>query len=97
MLAKLVDSANIWVIQRRGRTGLAFEPSQRHRIPDQFLGQEFQSNTAAQLDVFGFVNNSHPSAAQQLQYAIVRNPLANKAMRWQRSRVLLNLAVLRSA
>ncbi|HLJ87492.1 MAG TPA: hypothetical protein VKZ53_11765 [Candidatus Angelobacter sp.] len=47
------------------------------RIAGQILGQEFQSNKPSQFRIFGLVHHAHAAAAQLLQYAVIREDLAN--------------------
>jgi hypothetical protein len=39
----------------------------------ELLGQEFLRDVPVQLEVFGFVNHTHPAATEFLQDAIVRS------------------------
>jgi hypothetical protein len=56
---------------------LALETIHRLRISRKFGRQEFKGNEAAQLDIFGFVYNPHPTTAQLFDDAIVRDGLAD--------------------
>src|SRR5437773_4306535 len=46
-------------------------------IGRELIGQELQSNVAAQTQVFGLVDHTHAAATQLLQYAVMRNGLAS--------------------
>ena len=41
------------------------------------IGQEFQSDVAAQTQVFGLVDHTHPAAAELLENAVVGYSLAD--------------------
>jgi hypothetical protein len=44
-------------------------------IVGEFFGKELQSNAATELEVFGFVHNSHPPATDPAEYAVMGNRL----------------------
>ncbi len=44
LCANVVDSANVGMVQRRSRLGLALETRQRLRFAGHLVGQEFQGN-----------------------------------------------------
>ena len=62
--ADFVDRANIGMIESGSRTSLAAKAFQRLRVAGEFIGQKFEGDKAAKLDVLGLVNNSHAPAAQ---------------------------------
>ena len=65
------------MIQRGGGTGFPPEAIQGLRILRNVVRKEFQSDEAPEVDVLGFVNNTHPAAAQLLDDVVVRDGLAN--------------------
>jgi hypothetical protein len=67
--------ANVGMIQRRGGAGLAAEALQRRRIASQIVGQELESDEAAQARVLGLVDHAHATAADLFQDAVVRDRL----------------------
>ena len=76
-LINLEHHADIWVVQRRRRLGLALEAGERLRVLGYFIGQELQGNKAMQLDVLGFVDHTHPPAAEFFDNAIVGDGLVD--------------------
>ena len=76
LLRDLVDGANIRMVQCGSRTRLAAEPFERLRIARYVIRQELQRHKAAELSIFGLVNNAHPSAAKPFNDAVVGNRTA---------------------
>ena len=64
VFANLVDGADIRVVQGGGGTSFTLKTVERERIFFRFGGQELEGDTAAQVEVLGFVHNAHPSTAQ---------------------------------
>src|ERR1700674_3298976 len=62
-------------------TRFAAEALQRQMVLRHLIGQEFQSDEAAQIGVFSLVNHTHAAATDLLHNAIVRDCLADH---WQR-------------
>ena len=77
VLPNLMDRANIRMIQRRSGPRLSPEALQRLRILRSFLGQKLQGNKTPQRSVFRFIDNSHPTAAQQFHNPVVGNCCSN--------------------
>src|SRR5205809_6142718 len=46
-------------------------------IGRELIGQELESNVAAQTQVFGLIDHTHATAAQSFQDAVMRNGLAS--------------------
>ena len=63
VLANVVDRADVRMIQRRGRPGLAQKAVQRHAVLGEFFREEFEGDGAAQARVFGLEDNPHAPAA----------------------------------
>ena len=55
---------------------LALEACQGLRVLRDLVGQEFQRDKAMQPGVLGFVNHTHPAAAELFNDAVVRDGLA---------------------
>ena len=87
MFTDFVDRADIGMVERGGGTRLAAKAFQRLWVSRQFIGQEFQSDEAAKLGVFGFVDDTHPTAAQLLNNAVVRDDLVDHA--WRRTQAAI--------
>ena len=77
MLADFVDGADIGMIQRRSGASFATKTLESLRILRRIIGKKFQGNEAAKLRVFRFVNDSHPSATEEFEDAVVRDSLAD--------------------
>ena len=69
----LVNRADVRVIERGGGKGFALESFSGRGIILHFRGQKFQRDMAAQLEVFGFVDHTHPAAAELRQNAVMRD------------------------
>src|ERR1700686_4448509 len=65
------------MIERGRGAGLALKSFAGSRIVLHLRRQEFQRDMAVQIEVFGFVDHTHPAAAQLLDDAIVRDGLAD--------------------
>ena len=77
VLADLVNRADVGMVQRRGRLRFAPEALQRLRVLGHIIGQELQSDKAAELCVLGLVDHAHPAATELLDDAVVRDGLAD--------------------
>ena len=77
VLPDLVDSADIRVVQSGGGARFALKTVEREGIFFRLRRQELERYVAAQVDVLGFVDNAHPSAAQLREDAVVRDGLAD--------------------
>src|SRR2546428_7329780 len=77
VLADLVDRANIGMIQGGSCPRFTLKSLQRLMIGRELIGQELESNVAAQAQVFGLVDHTHAAATQLLQDTVVGNGLAN--------------------
>ena len=77
MLVDVVDRADVRVVERRGRLGLASEPLQGDLITEELLGQELERHAASQPRVLGLVDDTHPSAAELVDDPIVGDGLTD--------------------
>ncbi len=73
-LIDVVDGADVRVIQDRSCLRFSLKPFQCVVISGYFIGQELQCDRAFELEILGFVDDTHP-AAELLHYPIVRNGL----------------------
>src|SRR5205807_1448373 len=67
VLADLMDSANIGMVQGGSCPRFTLKSLQRLMIGCELIGQELQSNVAAQTQVFGLIDHTHAAAAQPFQ------------------------------
>ena len=80
LLANVVNGADVGMVQRRSRLRLALKAAERLGIPGHFIGQKLERDKAVQARVFGFVNHTHPAAAQLVDNAVMRNGLADHGL-----------------
>jgi hypothetical protein len=80
VLADLVDGADIGMIQRGRGAGFAAETFERLRITDEIFGKEFDGDEAAEFGVFGFVDDTHASAAEFFNDAVMGDGLADRRL-----------------
>ncbi len=80
VLADVVNSADVGMIQRGSGLRFALESRQCLRVFGNFVGQKFQGNKALEACVFGFVDHAHSAAPQFFQDAIVRNSLSEQRL-----------------
>ena len=73
----LVDRADVRVVQRRGGARLALEALEREMVARELRRQKLQRNVAAESGVVGAIHHTHPTRADLLEDAIVRDDLAN--------------------
>src|SRR5208283_2779525 len=71
VFADFVDGADVGVVQRRSGAGLATETLQRLRLVGHFVGQKLEGDEAAELGVFGLVNDAHAASAEPFEDAVV--------------------------
>ncbi len=71
--ADFINGADIGMVQRRGGTGFAAEALQGLWVLGDVVGKEFQSDEAPQIDVFGFIYDTHPATAELLDDAVMRD------------------------
>src|ERR1700740_1224229 len=77
VLANLVNGADVRMIERGCRLGLAFEAFQGLRVVRQFWWKELQRDETVEACVLRLVDHAHPSAADLLNNAVMRDGLAN--------------------
>src|SRR5207244_10044523 len=85
LLINLVNGADIGVIQGGGRLRLALETGQCLRVSGNLLRQKLESDETMESGVFGFVDNTHPTTAQLLKDAVMRDGLAEHWTTGERS------------
>ena len=82
-LVNLEDHADIGVVQCRRRLCFSLEAGESLRVLGYFIGQEFQRDEAMQLHILGFVDHAHPTTAELLDDAVVRDGLVDHE--WRRN------------
>ncbi len=71
VLANLVDGADVGVVEGGGGAGFAQETFERLTVAGEVLGQELESDEAAELGVFGLVDHTHAAAAELFHDTVV--------------------------
>ena len=77
VLAKIVDGADIGMIQGRSSTSFAAKPLQSLGVVGNLIGKEFEGNGAAKVGVLGPVDDTHPATAELVDDAVMRDRLAD--------------------
>ena len=80
VFADVVDGANARMIQGRRGTGLTLETFERRGVFGEVRSEKFQRDLAAETGVFRPKNLAHASAAQWVNYAVVRNCFADHSL-----------------
>src|SRR5579864_9835183 len=76
-LIDLVNSADIWVIEGRSGARFALKTLESLCVGGDVLGKELEGNEASQLDVLGLIDDTHASAAEFLDDAVMGDGLAD--------------------
>src|ERR1700674_262249 len=77
LLANVVNRADVGMVESRCGLGFTLKTGKSLGVFGYFIGQEFQGNEAVQPRVFGLVDYPHPTTAEFLDDAVVRNGLTN--------------------
>src|SRR6185437_15963544 len=77
LLANVVNGADVGMIERRSSFPFTSEAAQRLRVVGHIVRQELQRDKATEIEILGLVHHTHPSAAQFLEDAIMRDGLAD--------------------
>ena len=76
--ADVVDGADVGMVESGGGFGFAAKAAERLGIFGEIVGEKFQSYEAVEARVLGFVDDSHASAAEHLEHAVVREGLSDE-------------------
>src|SRR5579863_1701178 len=85
LLAHIIDRANIGMIQARRGLRFSLEPSHDLRNSGHVFGEKLECYETVETGIFSFIDYSHPSSAEFLDDAVVRDGLADhcwKAVLW---------------
>src|SRR5262249_16123039 len=80
MLADLVDRADIWMAERRCRTGFTAETLKSLWILRYIIGQKLEGHSAAKAGIFRLINHPHAATAQFGSNAVMRHNLPNDGL-----------------
>ena len=78
VLADVVDRADVGMVQSGRSLGFAAETLEGLMVLGQVIGEELQSDEATETGVFGFVDDSHSTAAELLYDSIMRDCLVEQ-------------------
>ncbi len=81
VLSDFVDGADVGMVQRRRRPRLSAEAFQGLRVFSHRVRQELQSDHAAEFEVFGLVDHTHPTATELLDDVVMRDGLPDHLAR----------------
>ena len=92
LLADVINCADVGVIQCGRSLGFALEAGEGLRVAGNVLGQELEGDKTMKPCVLGLVDNSHATAAQSLDDAVVRDGLADHSGdAWFSARFILRI------
>ena len=74
----LVDGADVGVVQRGCSPRFPLEATEGLCVVGEFVGKELQSDVATQLQVFRFINHTHPASANLAEDAVMGNVLSHR-------------------
>ncbi len=77
LFGDLVNGADVGMVQGRGGAGLAAKAFERLRVVGKFVRQEFERDEAAELQIFGLVDDAHPTATESFEDTVMRDGPAN--------------------
>ena len=78
MILNVVNGANVGMVESGGGAGFALETFESLWVVGDVVGEEFESDEAAELGVFGFVDDAHSAAAEFFDDAVVGNRLSDQ-------------------
>ncbi len=71
-LVNLVDGADVRMVQGRCGLSLSLETAECLGVPGGILGKELQRDEAIEFDVLGLVDDTHTTATEFFQDAVMR-------------------------
>jgi hypothetical protein len=78
VVANLVDRADIGMVQGKGGLRFPLETDEGVRVSSNLIWQELQSHEAVQFYILSLVDDTHPTTAELLDDAVVRDGLADQ-------------------
>ena len=76
-----VNGADVGMVQCGSGLGFPLKAAERLRVFGNVVGQELESHETTELNVLGLVHDTHTTAAQLLNNAVVRDGLADHSCR----------------
>ena len=77
LLVNLMNGADVGIVQRGCGAGFALKSLESLGVLGQFVGKEFQSDIAAEAQILGLIDNTHPAATELLNDPVMRDGLAD--------------------
>ena len=77
LFADVVNGADVGMVERGSRLGLAAKALERLAVLGHIFGEKLQGDEAIEASVFGFVNDTHAATTQLFDDAVVRDGLAD--------------------
>jgi hypothetical protein len=81
MVPNVVESADVRMVQRGGGFGLALKTGKHLGVFGYIIGKKLQGDKAIEFDVLGLVDDTHATAAESLDDAVMRDRLPCKGTR----------------
>jgi hypothetical protein len=78
MFADFIDGADVGMVEGGSRLRLTVEAAQSLGVWGESVRKELQGNEAVELDVFGFVDHTHPASTKFFEDAVMRDGLPDK-------------------
>ena len=76
-LVDLVDRADVRVVQRGRSFRFPLETAESLCVVGEFVGEELQGDVTTELEVFPFVDHTHPPASDPIEDAVMGNCLTH--------------------
>src|SRR5579872_1995071 len=73
LIVDLVDGADVRMVQCRSGLGFALKATECLQVFGYVVGQELESDEAAELHVLGLIDHTHPAPAKFLQDTVMRD------------------------
>jgi hypothetical protein len=81
VLADFVNRADVGVVESGCSASLTTKSFESLRVLSYILRQEFQGDKATEFGILGLVDHTHPTTAQLLKHAVMRDGLADELER----------------
>ena len=78
LFTDVVDGADVRVIQSGGGFGFATEALEGLGVAGQVIWEKFEGDEAVETSLFGLVDNTHATAAEPFEDAVVRDCVIRK-------------------
>src|ERR1700722_286340 len=75
--ADFINGADVGMVESGGGAGFTAETLEGLRVAGKLVGQEFESDEAAEFSVLGFVDHAHAAAAELFHDAVVGDGLVD--------------------